>query len=58
MANLKEHVFKEIIENIKDISYGTLLITIHNDEITQLDVTKKKRFNLVKTSQSNIKAVQ
>lgn len=45
MTTVKEHIFKEIVENLQDISYGTLLITIHNNEITQLDVTKKTRFN-------------
>lgn len=48
MAIIKDEVFKEIIENLKGLSYGTVSITVHNDEITQLDVTEKKRFDLAK----------
>ena len=45
MVNVKDELVQQIIAQLKDIQYGTLLITVHNDEVTQLDVTKKQRFD-------------
>jgi len=33
---------------IKNIDYGSILITIHNGKITQIDTTEKKRFTETK----------
>ncbi|QKS70003.1 YezD family protein [Paenalkalicoccus suaedae] len=29
---------------LKQIEFGTVTVTVHNGEITQVDVTEKKRF--------------
>lgn len=47
MAKLKDDVLKQIVNNLNNIDYGNLLITVHNGEIVQLDVTKKQRFDKV-----------
>ncbi|WP_083448437.1 YezD family protein [Lysinibacillus sp. FSL H8-0500] len=51
MTNIKADVFKEIVDHLSNISYGAITITIHNGSITQLDVTKKKRFEQEKPQQ-------
>lgn len=33
-----------ILENIEQLDYGTVVVTVHNGEVTQVDVTEKKRF--------------
>lgn len=45
MGKVNEEILKKITDQLQDIQFGTLLITIHNDEITQLDVTRKQRLN-------------
>lgn len=52
MGKVNEEVLKKITDYLQDVKFGTLLITIHNDEITQLDVTRKQRFN--KTQQYQV----
>jgi hypothetical protein len=39
-----EDKWKEIIEKVKELEYGTVLITVHDNEIKQLDITEKRRF--------------
>ena len=48
-SDFREDVLKEIVENLSNI--GTIIVTVHNGDITQLDVTKKKRFDRVETRQ-------
>jgi hypothetical protein len=45
MVKVNEELLKAITDQLKGIQYGALLITVHNDEITQLDVTSKQRFD-------------
>ena len=47
MSKVTEEVVQKIVANLKDMQYGTLLITVHNDEIVQLDITKKHRYDRV-----------
>ena len=58
MDAINEEVYKLILENLKDLQYGTLLITVHNDEITQLDITKKQRLTYTKSKQLNNQTLQ
>lgn len=51
MTIIREDVLKEIVDNLSNISYGIIIVTVHNGDITQLDVTKKKRFDRVETRQ-------
>lgn len=43
MAKSSESIVKQIIEALNKINYGSVLITIHDGEITQIDSTEKKR---------------
>ncbi|MFI9224449.1 DUF2292 domain-containing protein [Peribacillus castrilensis] len=38
---------RHIISRLEDLQYGSVLITVHDGEITQVDTTEKKRFPLV-----------
>lgn len=33
---------------IEDIKYGSINVIIHDGQVTQIDATEKKRFNLLK----------
>ena len=41
-------VINEISEILKNVQYGSIVITIHDGEITQVDTTEKKRFSSLK----------
>ncbi|MBD1381066.1 YezD family protein [Metabacillus arenae] len=56
MANLSEAKTQHILSALKQIEYGSLLITVHDGEITQIDRTEKNRFLKTKVSQSKRKA--
>lgn len=43
-----------IISELKKLDYGSLVITVHEGDITQIDITEKKRFAL--TSSHKIKS--
>ncbi|MFJ8265174.1 YezD family protein [Peribacillus asahii] len=42
-----------IISELKNLDYGSLVITVHEGEITQIDTTEKKRFSLTKSNKLN-----
>lgn len=54
MDKIKESKIDHIVSSIKDIQYGSIVITIHDGEITQVDITEKKRFPVLK--RNNLKA--
>ena len=35
-----------IISELKKLDYGSLVITVHDGDITQIDITEKRRFSL------------
>ncbi|SEO03697.1 hypothetical protein SAMN04488134_103185 [Amphibacillus marinus] len=39
-----------IISSIENLEYGTLVITVHNGQVTQIDATEKKRFDHAKVT--------
>jgi len=45
-----EGKWQYILSQIEKLEYGSILITVHADEITQIDVTEKKRFSLQKAN--------
>jgi hypothetical protein len=45
MVKIKEDLIKQITDQLKEMQFGSLLITVHNNEVTQLDVTRKQRFD-------------
>ncbi|MBA9025109.1 YezD family protein [Peribacillus huizhouensis] len=48
MGSIDEIKLKYIISSLKNLEYGSLNITVHEGEITQIDVTDKKRFPILK----------
>jgi hypothetical protein len=61
MVKVNDALLKQIVEQLDQIQYGTLLVTVHNDEVTQLDVTRKQRFdrdaNSQKPKKSKLKSI-
>ncbi|MDQ0219244.1 DUF2292 domain-containing protein [Peribacillus cavernae] len=55
MVNLSEEKVQHILSALQKIEYGSLLITIHEGEITQVDSTVKNRFLKPKSNQLNRK---
>lgn len=41
-------IINEISEILKNVQYGSIVITIHDGEVTQIDTTEKKRFSGLK----------
>lgn len=54
---MKEHIEEEeiryILSTLNQMEYGSLNITVHDGDITQVDITQKKRFPLHKKVASN-----
>ncbi|MGE7602125.1 DUF2292 domain-containing protein [Peribacillus sp. NPDC097675] len=48
MENKEELKIKHIISSLEELQYGSIIITVHDGEITQVDTTEKKRFPLKK----------
>lgn len=46
---------KHITSTLEQLEYGTIIITVHNGEITQIDTTEKKRFSLPCKNQKKTK---
>lgn len=44
MVKIDERKLQYILSKIEELEYGTLTITIHDNAITQIDSTEKKRF--------------
>lgn len=36
---------KHITSSLENLEYGSIIITVHDGEITQVDTTEKKRFS-------------
>ncbi|MGJ7919781.1 YezD family protein [Neobacillus sp. LXY-4] len=52
MAVIDQEKQKFILESLKGLQYGSVVITIHDGQITQVDRTEKNRFpskNLVRS---------
>ncbi|BAD63136.1 MULTISPECIES: YezD family protein [Shouchella] len=48
MGAIEKEQFQAIVQFIEEIDFGSLHITIHNGQITQIERTEKKRFENVK----------
>lgn len=44
LSKLTEEQVHYLEENLRDIDFGSIVITVHNGKITQIDTTEKKRF--------------
>ncbi|WP_245799126.1 YezD family protein [Virgibacillus siamensis] len=41
-----ESIIQQITETLKKLRYGSIVITVHDGEVTQIDTTEKQRFSL------------
>lgn len=57
MANIDQEKIDYIVGMLQDIKYGSLVITVHEGHIIQVDSTEKKRF-ATKSKLANKKALQ
>ncbi|WP_075980431.1 YezD family protein [Bacillus massilinigeriensis] len=55
MGKIDQEKWNYILSMIKDIQFGSVLITVHDGEITQVDRTEKNRFQLKRTISGNRK---
>jgi hypothetical protein len=46
MANVDTKKIADIVSSLKKLEYGTLVITVHDGEVTQIDLTEKKRYSV------------
>jgi hypothetical protein len=42
--DMQSKAIKEIIKAIQEISYGEVVVTVHNSKIVQIEKREKKRF--------------
>ncbi|MED4128815.1 YezD family protein [Shouchella hunanensis] len=42
---MEQQVVDEIVTQLEKLEYGSLLITVHNGKVTQVDCTEKRRLN-------------
>jgi hypothetical protein len=42
---INDSIIKDIRDAIEEISYGTVMITVHNKRITQIEIAEKQRFD-------------
>ncbi|UOR12125.1 YezD family protein [Halobacillus amylolyticus] len=50
MKSTLEKKINDIVSALENIEYGSVAITVHDGEITQIDYTEKKRYPLNKKS--------
>ncbi|GGP12973.1 hypothetical protein GCM10011346_31090 [Oceanobacillus neutriphilus] len=48
MVKIDDVKLDHILNALKELEYGSVVITVHDGKITQIDTTEKKRFSLVK----------
>lgn len=53
MGNIDEKI-KDIVSTLRALEYGSLVITVHDGEIIQIDTTEKKRYTLNKKDSRKI----
>ncbi len=42
---INDSIVKDIRDAIEGLSYGTVIITVHNKRITQIEISKKQRYD-------------
>ncbi len=42
---INDAIIKDIRDAVGELAYGTVIITVHNSKITQIEVSQKKRFD-------------
>lgn len=44
MSKLSKEQVNHLEKSLRNVDFGSVLITVHNGKITQIDTTEKKRF--------------
>jgi hypothetical protein len=44
---INDAIIRDIKTAVEKLKYGTVIITVHNNKITQMEVSEKKRFDNV-----------
>jgi len=44
LSKLSKEQFDYLENSLRQIDFGTIVITVHNGQITQIDTTEKRRF--------------
>jgi hypothetical protein len=52
MRKVDDFKLDYIISELEKLDYGSLVITVHDGDITQIDITEKKRFLLTTSNKS------
>jgi hypothetical protein len=55
MGKLDEKKIDHIVTTLGKLEYGSVVITVHDGEITQIETTEKKRFSLSKGNATQTK---
>lgn len=42
---INDAIIKDISDSIHGLNFGTVIITVHNSKIVQIEVSKKSRFD-------------
>lgn len=48
MTKIDEKKIHHIVNTLEKLEYGSIVITVHEGEITQIETTEKRRFSLTK----------
>ncbi len=46
MGKLTKEQVNHLEKSLRSLEYGSVVITVHNGKVTQIDTTEKKRFPL------------
>ncbi|HEX6594119.1 MAG TPA: YezD family protein [Bacillota bacterium] len=55
MVKLDEEKINHLSASLRELEYGSIVITVHDGEITQIDTTEKRRFFKTKRNKQSIK---
>ena len=47
VENINDAVFKDVWQAVQNLPFGTVLLTVHQSRIVQMEVTEKKRFDSI-----------
>lgn len=55
LVKLDEEKINYLSESLRELEYGSIVITVHDGEITQINTTEKRRFLKKKRDKQRVK---
>lgn len=55
MTKLDDKQLRFLQSTLENLDFGSIVITVHDGAVTQIDTTKKKRFNKYSLAKKTIK---